>query len=301
MGAMTGHPHSRTGQRHRGRLALVFALVAVFMVIELIAGWLTGSLALISDAGHMATDALGLGMALAAIVVANRIRSPDGKTYGWYRLEILAALANSALLFILAGYVIYEAARRGGDPPLVDTTPMLVVAAAGLAVNIIGWRLLRSGAQESLNVKGAYFEVVADLAASIGTIVAALVMILFEWPYADPIIAVLIGLWILPRAWRLGGEALRVLIQGAPEGMDLDALQSDLAAIAGVTDVHDLHVWTLTSEMDVATVHLMTSDGTDPHPVLDRARDLLERGYGVSHATLQVEPDSHQGCSEVSW
>jgi cobalt-zinc-cadmium efflux system protein len=177
---MTEHTHPlRAGQRHRGRLTLVFALVAVFMVVELVAAWLSGSLALISDAGHMATDALGLGMALAAIVVADRIRSSGGKTYGWYRLEILAALANAGLLFLVSGYVIYEAIRRIGDPPQVDTTPMIVVAAVGLVINIVGWRLLRSGAEESLNVKGAYFEVIADLTASIGTIVAALVMIFF--------------------------------------------------------------------------------------------------------------------------
>ncbi|HYJ24446.1 MAG TPA: cation diffusion facilitator family transporter [Acidimicrobiia bacterium] len=296
------HTHvPRAGRRHLRPLTIAFGLVVAFMVVEAVAGYLTGSLALISDAGHMATDALGLGMALAAIVAADRASSGNGRTFGLYRLEIIAALANAVLLFAVAGYVLYEAIQRFRDPPEVATTPMLAVAVAGLVVNIIGWRLLRSGAAESLNVKGAYLEVVADLAGSAGVIVAALIMILTGWVYADPLFAALIGLFILPRAWRLGHQALRILVQAAPPGIDLDRIQSELGSIPGVLDVHDLHVWTLTSEMDVATVHLMTSPTTDPHPVLDRARDILQDNHGIAHATLQVEPDTHQGCSEVSW
>jgi len=271
------------------------------MVVEAVAGLLTGSLALISDAGHMATDALGLGMALAAIVAGARASTGSGRTYGLYRLEILAALANAGLLFAVAGYVIIEAVQRLQQPSAVLTTPMLVVAVAGLVINLVAWRLLRSGAEQSINVKGAYLEVLADLIGSIGVIVAALIMILTDWPYADPLIAAAIGLLILPRAWQLGQQALRILVQAAPADLDLDRLRSDLTGIPGVVDVHDLHVWTLTSKMDVATVHLMTSDGTAPNPVLDQARSLLQDRYHISHATLQVEPDTHQGCSELSW
>jgi cobalt-zinc-cadmium efflux system protein len=271
------------------------------MVVEAVAGFLTGSLALISDAGHMATDALGLGMALAAIIAADRAGSEGSRTYGLYRLEILAALANAVLLFAVATYVIYEALQRLQEPVEVLTTPMLVVAVVGLAVNIVGWRLLRTGAEESINVKGAYLEVLADLVGSIGVIAAALIMIVTDWPYADPLFAALIGLFILPRAWKLGGQALRVLVQAAPAGLDVGRLRDDLTTVPGVVDVHDLHVWTLTSDMDVATVHLMTREGTDPHPVLDQARSLLEDRYAIAHATLQVEPDTHQGCSEVTW
>jgi cobalt-zinc-cadmium efflux system protein len=271
------------------------------MVIEAVAGFVTGSLALISDAGHMAIDALGLGMALAAIVVANKASAVGGRTYGLYRLEILAALANAVLLFVVAAYVVYESVQRFQNPPEVATTPMLVVAIGGLAVNLVAWRLLRTGAEESLNVKGAYFEVIADLAGSVGVIIAALIMIFTGWPYADPLIAAIIGVFILPRAWTLGSQALRILTQVAPKGLDLDELRSDLLTIDGVIDVHDLHAWTLTSEMDVATVHLMTSNATDPHPVLDRARDLLQTKHDISHATLQVEPEDHRGCSEVTW
>lgn len=300
---MTGmHGHvPRAARRHLRPLGIAFGLVVIFMVVEAVAGFLTGSLALISDAGHMATDALGLGMALAAIVAADRAATRGGHTYGLYRLEILAALANAALLVAVAGYVIYEAIQRFAEPTDVLTTPMLIVAVLGLAVNLISWRLLRPGSTESINVKGAYLEVLADLAGSIGVIAAALIMILTAWPYADPIFAALIGLFILPRAWRLGSQALRILVQAAPVGLDLDAMRRVLSEVPGVIDVHDLHVWTLTSDMDVATVHLMTKEGTDPHPILDRARTVLQDQYHITHATLQVEPDTHQGCSEVTW
>ena len=271
------------------------------MVVEAVAGALTGSLALVSDAGHMATDALGLGMALAAIVAANKATTARGRTYGLYRLEILAALANAVLLLAVASYVFYEAIQRFQDPPEVATTPMLIVAIGGLVVNLVAWRLLQQGAKESLNVKGAYFEVIADLAGSVGVIVAALIMIATAWPYADPLFAALIALFILPRAWTLGSEAVHILVQAAPKGLDIESVRADLSTIEGVADVHDLHVWTLTSEMDVATVHLMTIEGADPHPVLDQARDLLRTQYGVSHATLQVEPEDHRGCTELNW
>lgn len=288
------------GRRHVRPLAISFGLVVGFMVVEAVAAFLIDSIALLSDAGHMATDALGLGMALAAITAASR-GAASGQTYGRFRLEIFAALANSILLLAVAVYVIWEAIERFSDPPEVLATPMLIVAVAGLAVNLVSWALLREGAGESLNVKGAYFEVVADLAGSIGVIVAALITLITDWPFADPLAAVLIGVWIVPRALLLGREALRILSQAAPAGLDLDRVRSDLSAVEGVIDVHDLHVWTLTSDMDVATAHLMISDESDPHPVLDEARRLLAERYGIDHATLQVEPESHRECLEVSW
>jgi cobalt-zinc-cadmium efflux system protein len=295
------HDHRpRAGRRHFRPLAISFGLVVAFMVVEAVAAFLTGSLALLSDAGHMATDALGLGMALAAIASASSAAGA-GQTYGRYRLEIFAALANAVLLLAVAVYVIWEAIQRFGDTPDVLATPMLVVAVAGLVVNVVSWRLLREGAAESINVKGAYFEVVADMAGSIGVIVAAVVTLTTGWLYADPVVAMLIGLWIVPRAFRLGRQALRILSQAAPEGMDLDGVRNDLGSIPGVVDVHDLHVWTLTSDMEVATAHLMITDASEPHPVLDEARRLLADRYGVEHATLQVEPESHRQCLEASW
>lgn len=298
----TGHSHvPRAGHRHLKPLAVAFGLVVVFMIVEVIAGVVTGSLALISDAGHMATDAIGLGMALAAIVVANRASTNTHRTYGLYRLEILAALANAVLLFAVAVFVIFEAIRRVQEPLDVLTGPMLAVGVFGLLVNIAGWRLLRGGANESLNVKGAYYEVMADLVGSVGVIIAALIMIATNWPYADPLFAGLIGLFILPRAWALGRQAIHILVQAAPKGLDIESVRADLSSIDGVVDVHDLHIWTLTSEMDVATVHLMTSADTEPHPVLDSARSVLQNDHGIAHATLQVEPDTHVGCAEVTW
>lgn len=294
------HP-PRAGRRHAGRLKVALLMVALFMVVEVVAGFWTRSLALLSDAAHMATDALGLGMALAAIAVADHARGDRGRTFGLYRLEILAALANAVLLFGVGGYVVFEAVRRFGSPTEVLTEPMLVVAVGGLIVNVITMRMLAEGASESINLRGAYLEVVADLVGSIGVIVAALITLATGWIYADPLFAVVIALFILPRAWRLGRQAVRVLVQAAPDRLDLDHLRGDLEEIAGVVDVHDLHVWTLTSEMDVATVHLMIKEGTDPHPVLDRARAILQSDHGISHATLQVEPHTHEGCSEVSW
>ena len=298
---MTTHHHTaRAGRRHLRPLAIAFGLVVVFMAVEAVTAFLTGSLALLSDAGHMATDALGLGMALAAILAADR-SSGVGQTFGMYRLEILAALANAVLLFAVAGYVLWEAASRFRDPGEVLTTPMLVVALMGLVVNVVSWRLLRRGAGESINVQGAYLEVIADLAGSVGVVAAALVTIATGWPYADPLVAALIGLFILPRAWRLGSRAVRILVQAAPEGIDLGDLRDRLMSINGVSDVHDLHVWTLTSEMDVASVHLMTPTDADAHSIIDEATPLLRDQFGIAHATLQVEPETHQQCVETSW
>ena len=302
---MTEHSHgdalTRAGARHAGRLWWAFALVAGVFVLEAVAGLVTGSLALLSDAGHMLTDVIGLGMALAAIHLANRAGTGGGRSFGLYRLEILAAFANAILLFGVAGYVLVEAVTRLGDPPEIAVGTVLVVASVGLAVNIVAYLLLRPGAAESLNVEGAYLEVMADLVGSVGVIVSAAVIAVTGWQWLDAVAGAVLAVWILPRAWRLGRRALRVLIQAAPPGLDLAAVRSDLAEVDGVVDVHDLHVWTLTSEMDVASAHVMVSADTDAHAVLDRARTILAERYGVSHATLQVEPDDHTGCEEVTW
>jgi cobalt-zinc-cadmium efflux system protein len=303
---VTGHGHdhgasARAGARHQGRLGAALALTIAFLIVQVAVGIATGSLALLSDAGHMATDALGLTMALLAIHVATRGGRDRQRTFGLYRLEILAALANAVLLFGVAGYVLVEAGRRLSDPPDIASGVVLVVGVVGLAVNLTSFALLRSGSKESLNVEGAYLEVVADTLGSIGVIVAAIVMTVTGWQWVDPVIGAAIGVFILPRAWRLGGEALRILVQAAPAGTDLGAIDADLRAIPGVVDVHDLHVWTLTSEMEVATAHVMVSAGADSHAVLDQARNLLTERHGLPHATLQIEPDDHRGCDEISW
>lgn len=303
MGGDHGHAHGSmsAGGRHKGRLTAAFFVLAVFMVVEVVGALVTGSLALLSDAGHMLTDVIGIGMALAAIHLAGRGGARTHRTFGLYRLEILAALANSVLLLGVAGYVLVEAIRRFTEPADVLGGPMLVVAIAGLLANLVAFALLREGSKESLNVEGAYLEVLADTVGSVGVIIGAVVLQLTDWTWVDPVVGVAIGIWIVPRAVRLAGQAIRILVQAAPPGTDLDALRADLAAVDGVIDVHDLHVWTLTSDMDVASVHLMVRTATDHHHVLDEARDVLRERYGIGHATLQVEPEDHRGCDEVGW
>ena len=282
-------------------MTAAFVVLAVFMVVEVVGAVVTGSLALLSDAGHMLTDVIGIGMALAAIHLAERGSRRSHRTFGLYRLEILAALANAVLLLGVAVYVLIEAVRRFADPADVLSGWMLAVAVAGLVANIVAFALLREGAAESLNVEGAYLEVLADTVGSVGVILAAVVLQATGWTWVDPIVAIAIGLWIVPRTVRLAGRAIRILVQAAPPGTDIDALRADLAAVDGVVDVHDLHVWTLTSDMDVASAHLMVATTTDHHRVLDSARDVLRDRYGIGHATLQVEPEDHRGCDEVGW
>ena len=223
------------------------------------------------------------------------------RTFGLYRLEILAALANAVLLAGVAGYVVIEAIGRFGDAPDIDDTTMLVVASLGLVVNLVAFALLRAGSKESLNVEGAYLEVLSDTVGSVAVIAGAVVISATGWSWVDPVIAIAIGVWILPRAWRLAGRALRIVMQSAPPGLDLDAVAGELSAIDGVVDVHDLHVWTLTSDMEVASAHLRVADDSDSHGVLDEARELLLTRYRIGHATLQIEPINHTGCSEVAW
>ncbi|GAB3153048.1 cation diffusion facilitator family transporter [Micromonospora sonneratiae] len=304
MGA--GHDHGgqvlRAAERHRGRLWAAFALLTVFMIVEAVAALATGSLALLSDAGHMFTDVLGIGMALAAITAARRASRNPQRTFGHYRLEVLAALANAVLLFGVAIYVLIEAVRRFGEPPHVLTGPMLAVAVLGLLANIAAFALLRSGAKESINMRGAYLEVLGDLLGSVGVIIAAVVIALTGWWWVDPLVAVGIGLFILPRTWRLGRAAVRILVQAAPEHLQVPQVQARLSAVPGVTDVHDLHVWTLTSGMEVASAHLTIEPGTEPAKVLAAARVALHDDFHIEHATLQVEPAAETGaCGPTEW
>lgn len=296
-----GDPATSASGRYRGRLALSLVILVALFALEAVVGFLTSSLALLSDAGHMLTDVLGVGMALAAITAARR-PTGDKRTFGLYRIEVLAALANAVLLFGVAGYILYEAVRRLQQPPEVAGVPMMATAAAGLVANLIVFALLRQGAGESLNVRGAYLEVLADTIGSMGVLVGGVLTAAFGWSLADPIVAVGVGLFVLPRTWKLGRQALRILVQQAPEGVDVAALRSDLASLPAVTEVHDLHVWTLTSGMEVASAHLTTGDEADHGQVLQAAQRLLADRYDIEHATVQVEP-AHcaQRCRELSW
>lgn len=299
MGA--GHGHGHAAGRHRWRLAASFALIGSFFLVELVYGLISGSLALMSDAGHMAADVVTLGAALIATRIATRPDTTGRRSYGSYRAEVFASLLAVVLMLGVALYVVAEAIGRIGGPAEVSSGPMLVVGALGLVVNVIALFLLRSGASESLNVKGAYLEVVADTAGSVGVIVAGWLIAATGQAFWDTVVALAIGVFVAVRAISLGRQVYAVLGQHVPEGMDAAAVAADLAAIEGVRDVHDLHLWTLTSGMNVATAHLVTGDQSDSHAVLDQARDLLRTRHGVAHATLQVEPDDHTGCDEVGW
>jgi cobalt-zinc-cadmium efflux system protein len=287
------HAHTAAGQSER-RLALVCTLTFAYLVVEIVAGLLTGSLALLADAGHMFTDVAGLVLALFAIRITKRPATPE-RTYGYYRIEILAAVVNSVLLIGISLYILYEAYERFRDPPEVASVPMLFVAVVGLGVNIVGLFLLRSGASESLNVKGAYFEVLSDMLTSVGAILAAAVMWATGWYYADPLVSAGIGLFILPRTWALLREAVGILLEGTPSDVNLAALREAIGRLDGVTGVHDLHVWTLTSGMYAMSVHVVRADGASHDTVLERVRACATSSFEIAHATVQVESE---GCAE---
>jgi cobalt-zinc-cadmium efflux system protein len=307
MSAGHGHGHStipasgHAGGKHRWRLAASFALIAAFFVVELTYGLVSGSLALLSDAGHMAADVVTLAAALVATRVATRRDTTGRRSYGSYRAEVFASALAVWLMLMVAAYIVYEAIQRIDEPAEVATTPMLVVGALGLIVNLVALFLLRAGAGESLNVKGAYLEVVADTAGSVGVIAAGLLVGATGQPVWDTVIALAIGIFVVVRALGLGRQVLAVLAQHVPHGLDPDKIAGDLAAVEGVRDVHDLHLWSLTSGMNVATAHLVIADQSEAHAVLDRGRQILRDRHGVAHATLQVEPADHKGCDELGW
>lgn len=276
------------GGRHKERLAIAFAMTTTFMLVEVIGGLWTGSLALLADAAHMLTDAGGLALALVAIRFAERPRTPEN-TYGYVRMEVLAALTNAVVLLLLTVYILYEAYQRFLDPPEIIGGPMLVVAIAGLAVNLISMKMLSAGSTESLNIKGAYFEVLADMLGSLGVIVAAIVVLLTGWKMVDPIIGGGIGLFIVPRTWVLMKQAIHILMEGTPPEIDMALLESKLLEIDGVVAVHDLHVWTITSGADAMSGHLVVADLTRARDVLVAAREAMRTNFSLHHSTIQIE------------
>ena len=288
----------RESQRRALRRSLV--VLAVFFVVEAVAGLLTGSVALLGDAGHMLTDVLGMGMALGAMTAATRADASSGpRTFGLYRLEVLAALVNAVLLTGLALWLVVESVGRIGEPPEVLGLPMLVVGALGLAANLLVLRWTTRAAGQSLNVEGARLEVLADTIGSVAVIVAAIVVQVTGFVLADTLAGLGIAAFVLPRTWRLGRRALRVLLQAAPEDVDPGEVAADLATLPHVHEVHDVHVWTITSGMDVATAHLHLDAALSPdeaHDLLDTAHVLLRDRHGVDHATVQLEPPSHTAC-----
>ncbi|MFC7373970.1 MULTISPECIES: cation diffusion facilitator family transporter [unclassified Brachybacterium] len=304
-----GHSHSHgsahealsAGGRHRSRLALAAVLVGAFFLVELIAALVSGSLALLSDAGHMAADVLVLSAALGATVIAGRPDRSGRRSFGLYRVEVFASLLAVLVMLAVAAWVIIEALGRIGEATSVGTGVMLVVGLLGLAVNLVVMRLLAKGAQESLNVKGAYLEVLADTVGSLGVVIAAVLVALTGSTLADTVVALAIGVFVAVRAVILGREVLGVLAQTTPRHLVPAEVEEDLAGVAGVSEVHDLHLWTLTSGMDVATAHLRIDHGCDPHGVLDEAEVLLRDRHGLEHCTLQIEPEDHRSDHESAW
>ncbi len=266
----------------------MLALTWFFLAVEVAAGLLTGSLALLADAGHMLTDAAGLVLALAAMKFAERPPSPR-RTYGYHRVEILAAAVNGLVLVGVAGYILTEAWQRFRAPRPVAGLEVLVVATAGLLVNATGVLLLRSGSRASLNVRGAYNEVLADAVSSIGVIVGAALIAVTGWYWVDPLIGAAIALFVLPRTFVLLREALQVLLEGTPSGIDLVELRATLEQVAGVKAVHDLHVWTLTSGLHALSAHAILRADASHSEVLATIRDRLLQDYQIRHVTVQLE------------
>jgi cobalt-zinc-cadmium efflux system protein len=296
MGA--GHDHGGADARI-SRMLIAAAILTGFFIVELTTALLINSIALLADAGHLLTDLVALFMGLTAVILARRGSASPARTYGWHRAEVFTAVGNAVLLLGVSVFILYEAIERLGNAPEVPGVPMIVVAVAGLISNGIVVLLLRSGSSESLAVKGAYMEVVADTVGSIGVLIAGVVTVTTHWPYADVVVAVFVALWVLPRALSLARAALRILSESSPSHIDVDELRAALCAVDGVMNVHDLHVWTLVPGKDMATAHL-TSCG-DAAQVLADARAVLA-ARGLEHATVQVEPpENANDCQQADW
>lgn len=286
------HAHGASANERRLKLAL--ALTLGFLVAEVVGGILTKSLALISDAAHMFTDSAGLAIALAALRIAQR-PADIKRTFGYQRFEILAAAFNAVLLFFVALYIFYEAIERFRNPAEVHSLPMLLIAAFGLAVNFAAMKILDEGRSGSLNVKGAYLEVWADFLGSIGVIGAAAAIWLTGWTWIDPIVAVAIAVWVLPRTWTLLSESLNILLQGVPEGLELEKIDQDLRALPGVTDIHSLHVWSLTSGKNVLSAHIVTPAEAGTNQLRKEIERMLHDRFEITHTTLQFEDGTGHG------
>jgi cobalt-zinc-cadmium efflux system protein len=284
-----GHHHHGAGASERG-LLVTLVLAAVYMLAEAVGGTLTGSLALLADAGHMLSDVAALGLSLFAIRIARRPPTLR-RTYGLHRTEILAALANGATLVGLSLYIVFEACRRLGQPPAVNAPWMMGIAAGGLLFNLIGLRLLSAGREENLNVRGAWLHVLTDALGSAQTIVAGALIWALGWRWADPVASILIALLVIYSSWSLLREAIGVLMEGVPAHLDVVEVRDALAGVPGVIGVHDLHVWTITSGREALSAHLVVEDATVRAGCLDSVRQTLHDRFGIHHVTVQLEVD----------
>ncbi|HTN20732.1 MAG TPA: cation diffusion facilitator family transporter [Pelobium sp.] len=277
-----------TSYKNKGRLKIVLGLTLTYLIAEIIGGILTKSLALLADAGHMFTDVGGLALALFAINVASRPASPE-KTYGYYRAEILASLANAVILIGISFYILYEAYLRFLNPPEVQSKAMLIVAAIGFVINIAGIFILKKSSQESLNMKGAYFEVLSDMLTSIGVIIAGIIMLTTGWYYADPILSAGIGLFILPRTWILLKDAVSVLLEGTPKDVNIADLRAGILKLENVEGLHDLHVWSLTSGVNAMSGHISLATNANYSQSLKIINDYIKSNFKIIHTTIQLE------------
>lgn len=286
---MSQHAHHHAAGDNGRALALTLGLVILVLVAELAGGFISGSLALLSDAAHMFTDAAALAISLAALRIAGR-PADEKRTFGYHRFEIVAALANATLLMLAAAYIVYEAWRRLRQPAAIESGLMLWVAVLGLAVNLAGMRLLAGGRAENLNVQGAYLEVWSDMLGSVGVIAAALVIRWTGWTWVDSAVAVGIGVWVLPRGWRLLRASVHVLLEGVPEGVDLAQVEAALRGCEGVASVHDLHVWSIGSGSVSLSVHAVLAPAAHPgDATLRRIRAMLAERFDIHHSTVQLE------------
>jgi cobalt-zinc-cadmium efflux system protein len=285
------HAHSAAAG-HRNQLVVVLGLTLAVFVIEVVGALLSNSLALLADAGHVFTDVFGIAFALAAMWLAGR-PATSARSFGFLRLEIFAAVANALLLFGVAAYVLYEAWRRLSEPPDVASGLMLAVAVVGLVANAVSLFLLREAQRHSMNMRGAYLEVMGDLAGSVAVIVAAVVIALTGWTQADAIASAVIGLMILPRTWRLLREALDILLEATPKGINIDHVREHILEAPGVAGVHDLHAWTITSGMNVVSAHVVLEEGAKTGDILDHLGMCLSDDFDVKHSTFQLETPEH--------
>lgn len=287
-GGHTGHNHGVGASTKR--LAIALGLTTAFLIAELVGAFVFDSLALLSDAAHMFTDSAALAIALAAVKIGQR-PPDDQRTFGYRGFEILAAAFNAILLFAVGGYVLIEGIGRFFDPKPVESVGMLIVASIGLIVNLISMRILAGGKDDSLNVKGAYLEVWADMLGSLGVIGAAIAIYFTKLNWIDPVVAIAIGLWVLPRTWTLLSDTTHILLQGVPRGFDLKAIRTAMGEVAGVTGVHDLHLWSVAGDDASLTAHVAVADGGNAETIRRSLTEMLEERFKIHHATIQTETE----------
>ncbi|MBR7553087.1 cation diffusion facilitator family transporter [Allobacillus sp. GCM10007491] len=290
-----GHDHDHSHSANKKSLIISFILITAFMVVEVIGGLLTNSLALLADAGHMLSDAISLGVAFLAFTLGERSANYS-KTYGYKRFEILAAVFNGVTLILIAGFIFYEAYQRFTDPPEVASTGMLVIATIGLIVNlIVAWILMKGDTEENLNLRAAFLHVLGDLLGSVGAIVAALLILFFGWGWADPLASVLVALLILISGYRVTKDSFHVLMEGTPKNVDLEEIIQTIEDVQGVHSIHDLHVWSITSGQNALSCHAVVDNELsiiECQSILSKIESVLDE-KGIGHVTIQLESDDH--------